>query len=231
MAKWSHSVLAGFDRAMQGIRTNAVADLARPRGARPRPTPTLAHAYEVSPAIGFAAIGSHEGCRFEVLRRSLATGVEERVDLDHRDIAALTWTIKVANSKSGRGRARALDPGIQTLSGRGLRVELARPDRAPLREHEGIRSLGLATTDAAGNLIVFAAEGRSVRDAETNEWFDDDCDGWVRAELQLRSGPRILAARVATAWFVATFEFTIPPGRMDPDEIAPGDLTQKAIRP
>lgn len=225
MAKWSQSVLAGFDRALHGVRSSSVALTGRSRVARP--TPAVAHAYEVGPAIGFAAIGSREGCRFEVRRTSLATGIEEQLDLAHPDVAALIWTIKVANRK--RGRASILDPGIQTLAGRDLRVELARPDGAPmpaiLREREGIRSLGVATTDATGNLIVFAGEGRVVGE------FDDDCDGWVRAELLLRSGPRILAARIATAWFVAT---TNPPPsneRVDPDELAPGDLTKEAIRP
>ncbi|HLT40926.1 MAG TPA: LodA/GoxA family CTQ-dependent oxidase [Enhygromyxa sp.] len=226
MAKWSQSMLAGFDRAVQGIRANPAAGLARPRPAPPAPTPAIEHGYQVIPAIGFAAVASREGCRFELRRRSLASGREESLDLDHRDVAALTWTIKVANRK--RSRSRLLDPGIQTLSGRGRRVELARPGGAamPASAGRGIRSLGLATTDAAGNLIVFAAEGHAVEDAE-GEWFDDDCDGWVRAELQLRSGQRVLAARIASAWFVATTgEFAIPEGRVDPDEFAPGALTQ-----
>jgi hypothetical protein len=243
MANWSNSILAGLDRALQGVRTSsAVAVTARPRVARRGPA--IAHAYEVGPAFGLAAIGSREGCRFELRRRAIETGVDEPLDLDHPDIAALTWTIKVANRKQAQGdepatrRARILDPGIQTLSGRNLRVELARPDRAPmpaaLRDSEGIRSLGLATTDAAGTLIVFAAEGRRARDRDV--WFDDDCDGWVRAELLLRAGPRVLAARIAPAWFVATrdpftFANTLPSERIDPDQLAPGDLTKKAIAP
>ena len=200
MAKWSHDVLNGLDRALHGARSNMAVVANRNRVARPTPAP--AHAYELTPAIGFAALGSAEGCRFELRRRALDTGVEEQLDLEHPDAATLTWTIKVANAES----PRRLDPGIQTLSGRDLRVDLARPGA-----RQAI-ALGVATTDSAGNLIVFAG--------------DRPCDGWVRAELLLRSGPRILAARIASAWFVAATEFTISPGRIDPDELAPGDLTK-----
>jgi hypothetical protein len=229
MTKWSHSMLAGFDRIVRSAGSNSAP--LRDREPRPAPTPAIAHAYEVSPAIGFAAIASREGCRFEVRRRSLATGIDERLDLDHRDVAALTWTIKVANGK--RGRSLLLDPGIQTLMGRNRRVALARADGAAtpkaLAGREGIRSLGVATTDSVGNLIVFAGEGRSIHDAELG-WFDDDCDGWVRAELQLRSGSRILAAKITPAWFIATAEFALPEGRIDPDEVAPGDMLRHSAK-
>lgn len=229
MTRWLDNVIAGLDRAIEQTRSNA-RPIVRTGG------PTSNHVYALTPAIGFAALGDASGCCFRVLRRSPGGG-EQFVDLEHGEVAKLTWTIKVANAKvaaSRRRRALVLEPGIVTISGRGRRAELARPDRAvmPADFHgpDGIVSLGRVETDAAGNLIVHAAAGRLARssgDAGETDEFDDECDGWVRAELLLRSGVRVLACDVASAWFIGAEQpLASLPERIDPDAVAPGTLVQ-----
>lgn len=238
MTRWLDNVIAGLDRAIEQTRSNATRPLVRTSVAAP------SHTYALTPAIGFAPLGESSGCPFRVLRRS-PSGGEEFVDLDHAEVAKLTWTIKVANAKLAARRRRrelVLEPGIVTIGGRGRQAELARADREAMpvgiAGPEGIVSLGRVETDAAGNLIVYAAAGRLASAttagpaADEHDCFDDECDGWVRAELLLRSGVRVLACEVASAWFVGAEQpLASLPERIDPDLIAPGTLVQAhAIR-
>jgi len=116
--------------------------------------------------------------------------------------------------------ALVLDPGSKSLHGRNQRVELARPDGAVMpaafrvaNNAQGIRSLGTAASDAKGNLIMFGGEGRSVSDApgtpppsttfNNDDWFDDVYDGWVQAEVELKSGTVIRSSQIASAWVLS----------------------------
>lgn len=114
--------------------------------------------------------------------------------------------------------ALIMDPGVVYVEGRHQRSELAsgKPMPAGFRianNPEAIGSLGTAASDGKGNLIVFGGEGRALSDApgspgpdnifNNDNWFDDTCDGSIRAEVELVSGEVIHFSAIAPSWVVS----------------------------
>ncbi len=116
--------------------------------------------------------------------------------------------------------ALILDPGVVHVEGRRSSATLGTtPMPAGFRSSptaKPIASLGTLATDRKGNLIVFGGEGRAVSDApgspgptgtfNNDDWFDDTCDGSIRAKVELRSGEVIRFSSIAPSWVV-----TAPP--------------------
>lgn len=199
--------------------------------------------YDLKARVGGVSRIKKQACRFRVIRRRFEgeTCSEDVLDLDHPEVARVTWRVHVRNAKAvgpriftsspglrnatrqsdpSKRAALIMDPGIIHVEGRWACTLLGgdKPLPAAFRVASGrqpIRSLGHAATDRRGSLLVFAGEGRAVGDGASSEpnnvfnnddWFDDTCDGSIRAEVELRSGEIIHSTSIAPSWVV-----TCPP--------------------